>query len=182
LFLKSAWIANGLSYFLFGAFAALAPTLGERLGLDSRLAIWFVNAYLFARSASFVLFWRWEGWEYSQGWLSAALYLPPASFAVVFFVPSPPAVIVALAVLGAMSGLAYSASLHASLDREGGEGEGGGLHEWVIGLGTLLGPFAGAAGVRLLGGIAGAGGLVTALGSAAALIGLAPLIRRRDTE
>ena len=88
--------------------------------------------------------------------------------------------IVALAVLGAMSGLAYSASLHASLDREGGEGEGGGLHEWVIGLGTLLGPFAGAAGVRLLGGIAGAGGLVTTLAAAAALIGLAPLSRRPE--
>ena len=177
-FLKSAWIANGLSYFLFGAFAALAPSLGERLGLDPRLAIWLVSAYLFTRSASFVLFWRWEGWEYSRGWLSAALFLPPAAFAAVFFVPSPRAVIVALAVLGAMSGLAYSASLHVSLDREGGEGEGGGLHEWVIGLGTLLGPFAGAAGVRLLGGIAGAGGLVTALGAAAALIGLAPILRR----
>jgi len=179
-FLKSAWVANGLSYFLFGAFAALAPTLGERLGLDPRLAIWLVSAYLFTRSASFVLFWRWEGWEYSRGWLAAALVLPPAALAALFFIPSIRAAIGALALLGAMSGLAYSASLHASLDREGGAGEGGGLHEWVIGLGTLLGPFAGAAGVRLLGGIAGAGWLVSALGAAAALIGLAPLLRNRD--
>jgi hypothetical protein len=177
-FLRSAWVANGLSYFLFGAFAALAPTLGERLGLAPRLAIWLVSAHLFGRSASFVLFWRWEGWEYSRGWLAAALVLPPAAFAAIFFVPSARVVIGALAVLGAISGLAYSASLHASLDREGGEGEGGGLHESVIGLGTLLGPLAGAAGSRLLGGIAGAGGLVTVLGAAAALIGLAPLIRR----
>jgi len=177
-FLKSAWVANGLSYFLFGAFAALAPTLGERLGLSPRLAIWLVSAYLVTRSASFVLFWRWDGWEYSRGCLAAALVLPPAAFAAVFFIPSPRVVIGALAVLGAMSGLAYSASLHASLDREGGKGEGGGLHEWVIGLGTLLGPIAGAAGVRLLDGIAGAGGLGAALGAAAALIGLAPLLRR----
>jgi MFS family permease len=177
-FLKSAWVANGLSYFLFGAFAALAPTLGERLGLAPRLAIWLVSSYLFSRSASFLLFWRWEGWEYSRGWLAASLVLPPAAFAAVFALASPAAVIGALAVLGAMSGLAYSASLHASLDREGGEGEGGGLHEWVIGLGTLLGPFAGAAGVRLLDGISGAGWLVAALGAAAALAGLAPLLRR----
>ena len=88
-FLRSAWIANGLSYFLFGAFAALAPTLGERLGLGPRLAIWLVSAYLFTRSASFVLFWRWEGWEYSRGWLAAALVLPPAAFAALFFIPSP---------------------------------------------------------------------------------------------
>jgi hypothetical protein len=104
--------------------------------------------------------------------------LPPAAFATLFFIPSPGAAIGALAALGAMSGLAYSASLHASLDREGGKGEGGGLHERVIGLGILLGPFAGAAGVRLLGGITGAGGLVAALGAATALVGLAPLFRR----
>ena len=85
----------------------------------------------------------------------------------------------ALALLGALSGVAYSASLHASLDREGGEGEGGGLHEWVIGLGVLLGPLAGAAGAGLFGGPAGAGGLVTALGAAAAVAGLAPLLRER---
>jgi MFS family permease len=177
-FLKSAWVANSLSYFLFGAFAALAPTLGERLGLDSRRMIWLVSAYLFARSAAFLLFWRWSGWEYSRGWLAAALALPPAALAVVFFAADPNAVTVALVVLGALSGLAYSTSLHASLDREGGEGEGGGLHEWMIGLGTLLGPFAGAAGVRLQDGIAGAGALVTACGALAALAGLTLLLRR----
>jgi MFS family permease len=177
-FLTSAWVANGLNYFLFGAFAALAPTLGERLGLHSRQMIWLVSAYLFARSVSFLLFWRWSGWEYSRGWLAASLALPPAALAVVFFAADPNVVTVALAALGALSGLAYSISLHASLDREGGEGEGGGLHEWVIGLGGLLGPFAGAAGVRLQGGIAGAGGLVTACGALAALIGLIVLLRR----
>ncbi|MHB8835148.1 MAG: MFS transporter [Candidatus Methylomirabilia bacterium] len=180
-FLKSAWIANGLSYFLYGAFAALSPTLGERLGLGPRLTIWLVSTYLFTRSASFVLFWRWGGWEYSRGWLAASLALPPAAFVALFFIPSPQAAIGALAVLGAMSGLAYSASLHSSLDREGGKGEGGGLHEWVIGLGILLGPFAGVAGERLLGGIAGAGGLVAILGALATVAGLT-LLRRASPD
>lgn len=177
-FLKAAWLANGLSYFLFGAFAALAPSLGERLGLGPRLAIWMVSAYLFARSASFFLSWIWSGWEYSRAWLGAALLLPPAAFAGFFFAPSPRVAIGALAVLGGMAGLAYAASLHASLDREGHEGEGGGLHEWVIGLGILLGPLAGALGLRLPNGIAGAGALVTALAAAAALAGLAALVSR----
>ncbi len=179
-FLRSAWVANGLSYFLFGAFGALAPTFGERLGLDPRLAIWLVSSYLFARSVSFVLFWLWAGWEYRRAWLAAALVLPPAAFAAVFFTPSLHLVIAALAVLGALSGLAYSASLHASLDRKGSEGEGGGLHEWVIGLGIFFGPLAGVAGIRLTDGTAGAGGLVTAIGVTLALSGLAPLLRRLE--
>ena len=119
---------------------------------------------------------------YSRGWLAAALILAPAAFAAVFFIPSPRAAICALAVLGAMSGLAYSASLHASLDRRGGEGEGGGLHEWMIGLGMLLGPLSGAAGVRLLNGVGGAGALVATLAAVAALIGLMPLLRRLERQ
>jgi hypothetical protein len=178
-YLRAARIANGLGYFLFGAFAALAPTVGERLGLGPRQAMWLVSTYLFARSAVFLLFWRWNGWEYRRGWLVASLALPPAALAATFLAPTPAAAIAALAVLGATSGAAYSSSLHASLDREGGHGEGGGVHEWVIGIGILLGPLAGAAGAALFGGPAGAGGLVTALGAAAAVAGLAPLLEER---
>ena len=177
-YLLSARIANGLGYFLFGAFAALAPTIGEGLGLGARLSIWLVSTYLFARAAVFLVFWRWEGWEYRPGWVAAALASSPPALAATLLAPSATVVVAALALLGASSGIAYSASLHASLDREGGEGEGGGLHEWVIGLGVLLGPLAGAAGAGLFGGPAGAGGLVTALGAAAALAGLIPLARR----
>ncbi len=176
-YLLAAWVANGLGYFLFGAFSALAPTLGERLGLAPRLAIWLVSSYLFVRSAAFVLFWRWTGWEYRRGWLTAALALPPAAFAALFATRSTAVALAALALLGVFSGLAYSASLHASLDRGGREGEGGGLHEWVIGLGILLGPLAGAAGTSLFAGTTTAGVLVAALGAVTALAG-STLLRR----
>jgi hypothetical protein len=178
-YLFAARVANGLGYFLFGAFGALAPTVGERLGLGTRLAIWLVSAYLFARGASFLLFWRWSGWEYRRGWLIASLVLQPVALAAAFAATSTAVVVCALAVLGVLSGVAYSASLHASLDREGGEGEGGGVHEWVIGIGVLLGPLAGAAGIRLLDGATGAGALVAALGAAVALAGLSPLRREQ---
>ena len=178
-YLSAARIANGIGYFLFGAFSALAPTIGERLGLGARLAIWLVSVYLFARSASFLLFWRWSGWEYRRRWLAASLLLPPAALAAAFYATSSATVVGALVVLGVLSGVAYSASLYASLDREGGEGEGGGLHERVIGIGVLLGPLAGAAGIRLFDGATSAGGLVAALGAAVAVTGLAPLLRKR---
>jgi hypothetical protein len=176
-YLRSAWIANGLNYFFFGAFTALAPTLGARLGLGPKLAIWLVSTYLFSRSAAFLLLWLWTAWEHRTPWLAAALLLPPAAFVALFLAPAPPAAIGALAVLGALSGLAYAASLRASLERAGREGEGGGLHEWVIGIGILLGPLAGAAGTRLVPGATTAGMLVAALGAAATVAGLVPLLR-----
>jgi len=176
--LRSARVANGLNYFFFGAFTALAPTLAERLGLGPRLGIWLVSMYLFSRSAAFLLLWLWTGWVNRLPWLAAALLLPPAAFAWLFLSTSPAAAVGALAVLGAMSGVAYAASLRASLDRDGSEGEGGGVHEWVIGVGILLGPVAGAAGTGLLANTARAGIFVAALGAATALAGLAQLARR----
>jgi MFS family permease len=178
-YLRSAWIANGLGYFLFGAFAALAPALGERLGLDPRHGIWFVSSYLFARTAVFVLFWAWGGWTYRTVWVVAALVLQPAALAALFAASSVATALLALATLGALSGVAYSASLHASLDREGHEGEGGGLHEWVIGIGVLAGPLAGAAGVQL-GGPTGAGIVAAVAGTVTAALGLAALRRTGD--
>lgn len=178
-YLRAAWVSNGLNYFFFGAFTALAPTLGARLGLGPRLAIWLVSTYLFSRSAAFLALWLWTAWEHRAAWLAASLLLPPAAFVALFLAPAPPAAIAALAVLGAMSGLAYAASLRASLDRAGREGEGGGLHEWVIGVGILLGPLAGAAGTRLAAGATAAGMLVAALGAAATVVGLVPLLRPR---
>ena len=112
-------------------------------------------------------------------WLAASLLLPPAAFVALFLAAAPPVAVAALAVLGAMSALAYAASLRASLDRAGREGEGGGFHEWVIGVGILLGPLAGAAGTRLVPGAMTAGMLVGALGAAVTVYGVSALLRRR---
>jgi len=151
-FLHTAWLANGISYFLGGGFTAIIPHLGERLGLEPAQTIWLTCTQLFARSLAFIIFWRWEGWHYRMPWSHAALWTAPAALTIVFFSHNTALVFCALAINGIAFGLTYYTSIYYSLDYGENKGEHGGLHEAILGVGILTGPLAGA-----IGSVAGAG-------------------------
>jgi hypothetical protein len=152
-FMRLAWAGNVMAYMMINAFIALAPQLGERLGLGPSRAVAVACGFLAARVAAFALFWRWEGWHYRARWGLAALWIAPASLAVAFFAPWPSLVFAALIAFGLAVGLSYSGSLYYSMNYGDATGEQGGLHEAVLGIGILGGSLVGAAGTRLLGGV-----------------------------
>jgi MFS family permease len=138
-FMHTAWLGNALGFLMLSGFAALTPFVGQRLGLEPRYTIWLASTLLFARAAAFFVFWKWEGWHYNRGWLKTAMWLGPATLAVVFFVQQPVLVFGALIVFGITLGLAYSASIYYSLDYGEQKGEHGGIHESILGIGILVG-------------------------------------------
>ncbi|MCX7847086.1 MAG: MFS transporter [bacterium] len=147
--LYTAWVANAVGYMLCAAFVAVAPFVGQRLGLSVRDAIWLVSVYLIARGVGFVLFWRWEGWHYHVVWNVAAAIVGPASMAVVLLISHAGAAVVALAMFGLAHSMSYAGSLYYSVDRGEEKGAHSGLHEAILGLGIFAGPLAGAAGAAL---------------------------------
>ena len=98
------------------------------------------------------------------------------SLAAFLFAPSFPLRILAVLPLGIGLGLAYQASIHASLDRPEGRGKAAGLHE------TLLG--AGSSSLPLVGGVVAAwtGAMEAPLivGAVALLVGLGFLVAVRS--
>ena len=150
-FMHQAWLANGLATFMVGAFAALTPQMGERLGLSASFAIWLACALLFARGVAFLVLWKWTAWHYRAGWGYAAIWTAPLCLAVVFFSSSQLLIFGALSVFGAAIGLSYYASIYYSLDYGESSAEHGGFHEAVLGVGGFLGPLA-AAGAAQIGG------------------------------
>ena len=163
-FLHAAWVANSLAYFMQGAFATLAPFVGVRLGLSATETIWLVSSLLFARAVSFWVFWKWEGWHYHKGWSLAALGLGPVFLTGMFFGPSAWVVLGCCGGFGLVIGLGYYMSIFYSMDYGPDKGEGGGLHESLIGCGFLAGPLSGAVGLAALGSSAGAQVSVLAVG------------------
>jgi MFS family permease len=162
-FLFTALIGNAIAYFIINGFLALAPHVGERLGLEPSQAIWLTCILLMTRSFAFALFWRWEGWHYRMGWAQAALWLAPACVAGIFFAPSLPLVAVLLGVLGVSAGLTYYGSIYYSLEYGEEKGHGGGRHEAVLGLGILAGPLVGAIATNLTGHVEGGKTAILAL-------------------
>ncbi len=181
-FMHTAWLANGLGFMMLAGFSALTPFVGQRLGLAPRNTIWLASTLLFARTAAFALFWKWEGWHYNRGWLRAAMWLGPVALAGTFWARQPAIVFAALVLLGIALGLSYSGSLYYSLDYGANKGEVGGQHEAILGLGILVGPLLGALVSGLGGGAAGAELTIVLLAVGATGVGRHFIDRALTTE
>lgn len=138
-FMLTAWVANSLGYLMIAGLQTLSPQIGEGLGISDAGMILLGTAPLFARTASFVLWWKWEGWHYRMAWTQWALWLTPVALGLAFFSHSLVVVGMALFFFGALHGLTYSGSLYYSMDYGENKGDFGGLHEGIIGIGILVG-------------------------------------------
>ena len=144
IFVKLAWVANPFSYVAIYTVFPIIPALAERLGLSATETGWFCSVWLFARLAAFVVLWRWEGWHYRFGWLSAAFLLLILSFAAMLLAPALSLLVLAQVVFGLSAGLIYYSSLYYSMDVGDAKAYQGGLHEAAIGIGSFAGPALGA--------------------------------------
>jgi MFS family permease len=187
-FLFFAWISNSVCYLMIAAFSALAPYVGQGLGLSPQKAMWLVGVPFLARAAAFVVLLRWHGWQYRSRWSVLALLLAVSMLGCVFLGTSLLAVFVALVAFGLCLGLVYSTSIYYSLDVGENKGEHGGLHEAILGTGIFLGPLVGSAGGLLLGGSRGAEICVLGVAASAAacatawMLRGAPVSRRADVS
>lgn len=176
-FLRTAWLANALAYFMITAFLALAPYVGERLGLTPGRTIWMAAILFMSRALAFLLFWKWKGWHYNMRWSLLAMWMAPVAMAAIFVVPTLSVTIVVLILMGTAMGLTYSTSLYYSLDFGDNKGTQSGLHESILGIGIFCGPLAGAAGSIIFGGIDGAAWTVLGIASAVGIAGLGVIHR-----
>lgn len=145
-FLQTAWMGNAITYVMISVLLPLLPALCGRLGRSPRLVIVMTCLLFLTRVLAFVVFGRWERWHYHRGWNLAALVAAPVAFAGIMLTTSLPVILLSLAVFGMAIGLTYSSSIFYSLDYGGGKAEHSGLHEAMVGIGSLAGPLAGIAG------------------------------------
>jgi MFS family permease len=141
-----AWVANPFAYVAMNTLIPLIPQLASRFQLTTTLAGFVASVWLFARLGAFALLWRWTSWHYRFGWLLGAFVVMIASFVVLLLTSSLAVLVVAQLVFGLGVGLIYYSSLFYSMDVGAeSQGEHGGYHETLIGIGILLGPAVGAA-------------------------------------
>ena len=170
-FLKVAWLGNMLGYLVVSSVSALAPHIGQQLGLDASASIWLVCTLFLARSITFAVLGVWEGWHYRWSLLIGSILLIPVGLTVVFFGRAVPVVLLTFIAMGWMLGLIYSSSLFYSMDLGENKGETGGNHEAILGGGLFLGPLVGVFGARGLPVLAGMPAWQGALGAKLAILG-----------
>jgi predicted MFS family arabinose efflux permease len=180
LFLHMAWLANPFAYVAMSTVIPIIPELAARFGLSTALAGFVASVWMFARLFAFVVLWRWTAWHYRFGWLLAAYVVMVAGFLGLLLGPNLTTIVVSQIAFGLAVGLIYYSSLFYAMD-VGGEtqGEHGGLHEALIGIGIFGGPAAGSLALLLVPTIGQAG--TWAVGGLL-LTGLAGLIRMRPAR
>src|SRR5207247_4933222 len=143
-----------------------------------KFAGFFCSAWLFARTAAFLLLWLWPGWHYRFRWLAGAYLAMLACFTLMLAASDLRLLVAAQIFFGAAIGLIYYSSLYYSMDVGEAKGEHGGIHEAAIGVGNFAGPAVGAASLHFLPQYANSGAVaVTAL----LLCGLGGLLAIRPT-
>jgi predicted MFS family arabinose efflux permease len=177
-FLWMAWLANPFAYVAMNTIVPLLPDVAARLNLSIALAGFVGSVWMFARFFAFVLLWRWTAWHYNFGWLIGSYLTMVVSFGSLLLASNLVVVVVAQLAFGLAVGLIYFSSLFYSMDVGGeSQGEHGGFHEALIGLGIFCGPAVGAITLRFLPGSSNVG--VWAV-SALLVLGFAGLLRLRS--
>lgn len=148
-FLRMAWVANPFAYVAVNTVVAVIPSIAQRLHLSLAMAGVFCSIWLFARLASFFLFWGWSGWHYRFGWLISAYVLLVGSFLGMLLASSLLVVIGVQIVFGFAIGLIYYSSLYYSMHVGETKGEHGGFHESALGAGIFVGPAIGSSALYL---------------------------------
>jgi predicted MFS family arabinose efflux permease len=150
-FLRMAWLANPFAYVAMSTIIPLIPDMAARFGLSTAMAGFVASVWMFARLGAFVVLWKWTDWHYRFGWLMGAYVVMVGSFLALLMGPSLAVIVVAQITFGLAVGLIYYSSLFYAMDVGGeSQGEHGGIHEALIGLGIFGGPAAGAAALQVM--------------------------------
>jgi predicted MFS family arabinose efflux permease len=143
--LPVAWLTNALAFGTASTLNMHAPRLLLERGAGPSAFGAMLGAVFIVQTATFALLSRLRP---SRAGLLAAYALAIGGLALFVAAAGTPLRVAAALPLGAAFGLAYHASIHASLDRPSGRGRAAGWHETILG--------AGSSSLPLLGGLAAA--------------------------
>lgn len=142
-FRLAAWIANAVS---FGAVAVLNihyPKWLEVIGRGEALFGAYLGLIFASQTAVFALLARFPDWRYRAAPLLGAQLPLVALMAALPWIHAPALILATAPLVGLGIGMAYFASLFYSVEDQARRGRNAGIHEAVLGAGTILIPILG---------------------------------------
>lgn len=139
-FRRLGWIANPFAYIAVNMIVTVNPMVQQRFGLDFASASAWCSVWYYVRMVSFELLRRWTDWHYRWRLLCGCFGLMIVSFAGMMLSPTLALFVLAQVAFGLCVGLTYQSSLFYSMAESEAQGEHGGSHEALIGVGQMIGP------------------------------------------
>jgi MFS family permease len=167
-FRRVGWVTNFIAFGMGATLNHQYPKLLASAGFTSEDFGAYLAIIYLTQTALFLVLSRWRGWVYRWKLLAASQGLAAAALALLPWLHNLPLIFATGLAVGAGIGFAYASSIYYSLHQEERGGRNTGVHESLIGTGTLVFPFAGGALVMMTGWL-GAPYLLCAGAAAAAL-------------
>ena len=137
------WIANFGTWITIGIIRFLFPKLCVGLGISS-VSIGSINAVLYASWAlMFMVLIRYRRWAYRLAPLLRFQLLGVLAVLLLWLRPSAGMFYLTFALFGFSAAMTYLSSMFYAQDGAADRGNKSGLHEMILGLGMLVGPFIG---------------------------------------
>jgi MFS family permease len=142
-FRLAAWTANGIAFGVVAVLNTHYPNWLEVIGRGESVFGTFLGLIFFSQTAVFGILTRFSGWRYRVGPLLWAQVPLIGILAVLPWIRSPALILLTAPLIGLGLGMAYFASLFYSVDEPGRRGRYAGVHEMLLGLGSLTLPILG---------------------------------------
>ena len=145
--LQAARVLLPLSYILCAALTPLLPFVMDRLSVSLAWGPLAAATWMVARTLVMGVMWRIGFWHNRWGTLLLGFFALAGGFALVVAGPYLSVVLLGLTIFGAGMGLIYYAALYYAMAVGRAAVDAGGTHEGLIGVGYMLGPLVGLAGI-----------------------------------
>ncbi len=139
--LHMAWLSNMLSYVASNTVTPVMPTIAVFLGIKSyALATAITSVWALARIGGFLLTTFWTGWHYRIHWMMISFTALVLGTIALLLSPTMLVLVLSQILFGIALAMLYSGSLYYAMHFSHGSGANAGIHEGLIGMGTVLGP------------------------------------------
>lgn len=139
--LRMAWLSNALSFVSANTLGPFMPVLTLNAGIVSPAIATAVGSVAsLTRLIGFLFASLWTGWHYKVSWMLIFFCTMVVGTAGVLMSRNAPMLVATQVFLGLTWAMLYSGSLYYSMHLSHGSGQNAGIHEAVIGVGTVIGP------------------------------------------
>jgi len=139
--LRMAGLSNMLSYMCVNTVLPAMPTITLLLGLKNYAAATALGSiWALTRVGGFVLTMLWTGWHYRTRWMVISFIALVGATEALLLSRSIAMLAGAQIIFGIAAAMLYSGSLYYAMHLSKGSGANAGVHEAMVGGGTMVGP------------------------------------------
>jgi MFS family permease len=150
-FRLAAWIANAVAFGVVSVLNLQYPEWLRRVGHGEALFGTYLGLVFLSQTGAFIALWRFSGWQYRAFPLLLAQVPVVIVLGALPLLAAPGLILATAPLIGLGLGMTYFASLFYSVAEAGRRGRYAGVHEAVLGAGSLALPIGGGALAKALG-------------------------------